>query len=180
MRVGRGLLLGLLALASSGCFVRAQGGYQTSAIWSDPGGGQAELSAGKSDFRATGKTFRPIQYGIDLVAHAGESGQRLGLGLSALWAPLSGWSSDWSPTVRLGGRPLQLEWGTLTKPSVSVLGEVGLAFFPDRHPTRRAIYSVSAGIELFGQQGVSTLFQHRVYVLTGVTFDLAINRRPLP
>lgn len=161
-------------LAASGCFVRAQGGYQTSAPLKDPGGPQGEISFGKSDFRQHGKPLKPVQYGLDVVAHTGPSGSRLGLGLSALWAPLSGWLFDWSPTLRLVGRPLQLEWASPPRPAISIAGELGLAWFPSRHPTTRAIYSVSAGIELFGHSGISSFFQTRVYVLLGVTFELPL------
>lgn len=170
----------VLVLATSGCFVRAQGGYQTSAPLKDPGGPQGELSFGKSDFREHGKPLKPIQYGLDIVAHSGNSGRRLGLGLSALWAPLSGWLFDWSPIIRLGGRPLQLEWDPTLRPAISILGEAGVAWFPSRHPSTRAVYTLSAGVELFGHDGIRSFFQTRASVMFGVTFEMPVPgpRRP--
>lgn len=169
----------VLLLISSGCFVRTQGGYQTRALGSDPGGGIAEISFGKSDLRTVGKTLRPMQYSVDLVAHAGESGQRIGLGLSALWAPLLTWGLNVSPTLRLGARPIQLEWAPNVVPSVSLMGEAGLAYLPIRSRKRTLIYSFSLGLELFGQQGIRTLFQHRVYGVIGVTFDMTLSGKRL-
>jgi hypothetical protein len=164
-----------MALACSGCFVRTQGGYQTRSLGTDPGGGHAELSVGKSDLRTAGKTLKPIQYGIDVVVHAGQSGERLGLGLSALWAPLFGWDHELSPTLRLGARPIQMEWTPTLVPSVSLMAEVGIAYLPDRSRKRTIIYSFSIGAEFFGQQGVRTLFNHRVSALLGVTFDMTLS-----
>lgn len=176
--LARSWLLGMLVLTASGCFVRAQAGYQTSAPLADPGGAQLEVSLGTSDFRAHGKPLKPIQYGLDLVAHAGRAGDRLGLGLSALWAPLSGWLSDWSPILRLGGRPVQVSWQPTPVPSVSLLGELGIAWFPSRHPTARTIYSLSFSLELFGHQGIRSIFQAHGAVLLGVTFEGPLSRRP--
>lgn len=177
MGKGRAGLWVFITMVSSGCFVRTQGGYQTRALGSDVGGGVAEISVGKSELRTAGKTLRPMQYSVDLVAHAGESGQRIGLGLSALWAPLFAWGASVTPTLRLGARAIQIEWTPTVVPSVSLMGEAGVAYLPIRYRKRTVIYSLSLGLELFGQQGIHTLFQHRVYGVIGVTFDMTLSEK---
>ena len=136
-REPRVVVLGLICVALSGCFFRAQAGYQTALPGTDPGGGQLEVSAGLGDMRNTGHPAAPIQYGLDFVGHAGTSGHRFGFGLSTLFAPLHGWDHNWSPTVRLGGRLLQIEW--LPKDGGSVSG-----FTSIRLPARASCSSTTA------------------------------------
>jgi hypothetical protein len=165
--------LGLIFLLP-GCFFRAQGGYQTTLPGIDPGGGQLEVSAGLGDFRSRSHPAAPIQYGLDLVGHAGVSGQRLGFGLSTLWAPLSGWDFNWSPTLRLGGRLLQVEWIPEASGSLSGFAELGVALFPDRGTRKRTVYSLCVGAELFGRYGIPGPVAGRFSLLLGVTFDTSI------
>ena len=166
----------LCCLLLSGCFFRAQAGYQTSLPGTDPGGGQVEVSAGLGDIRNHGHPAAPIQYGVDFVGHVGTSGHRFGFGLSTLFAPMHGWNFNWSPTLRLGGRVLQVEWLPKESGSVSGFAELGVAFFPDRGTRGRTIYSVSIGAEIFGRYGIPPIppMTGRYSLLFGITFDSSI------
>ena len=164
----------LLLLLLPGCFLRAQGGYQTTLPGIDPGGGQLEVSAGLGDLRKAPQPAEPSQYNVDLVGHVGLSGHRLGFGLSTLWAPLAGWEHDWSPTIRVGGRALQVEWFPRASGSVSGFAELGVAFFPDRATRKRKVYSICLGAELFGRYGIATDPVGRFWLSFGITWDSSI------
>lgn len=162
-------------LTLSGCFFRAQAGYQTTLPGVDPGGGQAEVSFGLGDFRSRAHWAAPIQYGIDLVGHSGVSGHRFGAGVSTLWAPMAGWNYNWSPTLRLGGRLGQVEWIPEANGSMSGMAELGVAYFPGQGTRSRTVYSLALGGEFFGRFGITTPpLVPRFTLLLGITFDSSI------
>lgn len=165
-----------LALGCSGCFVRAQGGYSTSIPVSGPGGGLLEVSAGSGDLRSEPASILPEHSSVDLVGHVTSSGHRLGFGPSATWVPLSGWKHDWSPTVRLGARLLQVEWLPALRPtgSVSGLAEVGVLFFPSHATRRRTSFGASMGAELFLRYGLPIAPEVRLFLLLNVGFGTSI------
>lgn len=170
----RNLGLLLLLLLFPGCFFRAQAGYQTTLPGTDAGGGNLEISAGLGDFRSRAHPAAPIQYGLDLVGHSGVSGHRVGFGLSTLWAPMAGWNFNWSPTFRLGIRPLQVEWLPKENGSVSGIAELGVAYFPGQGTRSRTVYSLSVGTELFGRYTTPTPASFRFSLLLAITFDSSI------
>ena len=158
------------ALCGSGCFLRAQGGYSTSVPVSGAGGGVLEVSAGLGDLRSEPASILPEHSSLDVVGHVTTSGHRLGFGPSAMWVPLSGWKHDWSPTVRLGARVLQVEWLPALKPtgSVSGLAELGVLFFPSRATRSRTSFGASFGGELFLRYGLPVAPEVRLFLLLNV------------
>lgn len=159
-----------LAVCCSGCFLRAQAGYSTSVPLSGAGGAVAEVSAGMGDLRSEPASIFPEHASLDLVGHVTTSGHRLGFGPSAMWVPLSGWKHDWSPTVRLGARLLQVEWLPSLRPtgSVSGLAEVGVLFFPSRATRSRTAFGASLGGEVFLRYGLPVPPELRLFLLLSI------------
>lgn len=146
-----------VSLLSSGCFWRAQAGYALAVPPVGPGGGALEVSAGAGDVRSEpSSVLVPQLASIDVAGHLSTSGQRLGLGASATWAPLAGWRHDWSPTLRLGARVLQVEWLPALRPTASLSGlaELGVLFFPSHATRGRVTFGLSLAGEVFVRYGI--------------------------
>lgn len=100
------------------------------------------------------------------------AGHRLGLGPSVMWVPLSGWEHDWSPTIRLGGKLLQVEWLPMQRATGSVSGllEVGVVLFPGRATRGRLNFGVSVGVEVFARYGIAAAPGVRGFISLSVGF----------
>lgn len=163
-------------VTASGCFWHLQGGYAQPTPLVAPGGGLAELSVGLGDLRSKPTTVLPEHLSLDVVGHSTTAGRRLGLGVSAAWVPLAGWARDWSPSVRLGLRGLQLEWLPAVAPSGSVSGvfEVGLLFFPAHGTRSRWSWTVALSGEGFLRYGLPLPPGFQLALLVGVGFGNSI------
>jgi hypothetical protein len=176
MRAAVAVLVAALVVACDGCMAHAQVGYVNAVPVPDAGGVQLEVSDGIGDLREPATSLSPMFATIDLVGHATASSQRLGVGPSVMWAPLSGWDRDWTPTVRLALRPLQLE---LVRAALTGSGsgavEVGLAWYPSQATRERMHYTVALSAEGFARYGAAVdPFALRFALLLGVGYGNSI------
>ncbi len=146
-----------LLFTLSGCFWRAQAGYVNSFPLDGAGGASLEVSAGSGDLRQKPASVLPEHVSVDAAASLTTSGHRLGLGPSVMWVPLSGWEHDWSPTIRLGGKLLQVEWLPLQPATGSVSGllELGVVFLHGRTTRGRLSFGLSLAAEVFARYGIA-------------------------
>jgi hypothetical protein len=165
-----------IALLSSACFVRVQGGYAQPVPVQGVGGGALELSAGLGDVRVAPRSVAPSHLSLDGVGHLTPSGNRLGLGVSAAWEPLAGWAHDWSPQVRLGVRALQVEWlpSQRATGSLSAIVEAGVVFFPGRETRSRLLFSLDLAAEGFVRYGLPLPPGFQVSLRLGVGFGNSV------
>lgn len=166
----------LLLCTFSGCFWRAQAGYVTAVPLNGGGGGSLELSVGGGDLRSKPSSVWPEHLSVDAAASLTTSGHRLGLGPSVMWVPLSGWAHDWSPTIRLGGKLLQVEWLPLQPATGSVSGllELGVVLFPSHATRGRTSFGVSLGAEVFARYGIAAAPGVRLFVSFSVGFGNSV------
>lgn len=162
----------LFVLLLSGCFWRAQAGYVNSLPLEGAGGATLEVCAGSGDLRSKPASVWPEHLSLDAAMSLTTAGHRLGLGPSVMWVPLSGWEHDWSPTIRLGGKLLQVEWLPMQPATGSVSGllEVGVALFPGRATRGRLNFGVSVGVEVFARYGIAAAPGVRGFISWSVGF----------
>lgn len=166
----------LLLFTVSGCFWRAQAGYVNALPLNGAGGANLEVSAGSGDLRKKPSSVLPEHFSVDVAGSLTTSGHRLGLGPSVMWVPLSGWEHEWSPTVRLGSKLLQVEWLPLQPATGSISGllELGLVFLDGRTTRGRLSFGFSLGAEVFARYGIAAAPGVRGFVSFSVGYGNSI------
>jgi hypothetical protein len=170
----------VLSILLSGCYTRGSLGYARTLESEGNNLVNLELAAGFGDLREPSEGLWPEAAEVSTRLSAANPG-RVGLGGSLLWAPSAGWEQEWTPTIRVGLYPVQMEirddTSSLGDYLLSATGfvELGLLSYSTQERQSRGIFTAGLGFEythLFGAPSRYSSYP-AVFLLLGWGYSLS-------